>query len=200
MALGAMVALSVAIAFGNAQARDNYCAPDNEASNLNGGFNQQITGDMTKLYKDSESGTGEWEVNWSGPTQFCDTSTTDRCTFRFDKGESYSKTTVKGFSAGLGATGGAIPVPFPVGMFNFSKNKTKTESWNVANQTTAAPGERKRPVTKSEWLKVEGHYTGAYQYVGEQGDCHQYVLNPNVEFGHWTALVAGETDQGWELA
>jgi hypothetical protein len=200
VALGALGLLALLIMVGNAQARDVYCAPDSEASNLNGGFNDQITGDMTKLYRDSETPSGEWETDWSGPIQQCDPNAADGCVFRLDKGESYTKTTVKGFSAGLGATGGANPVPFPVGMFNFSVNKSKTEAWNVANQTTANAGDRKRPVVKHEWLKVEGHYTGAYKYQGEQENCHAYVLDPNHTFGHWTALVAAESVQTWEPA
>jgi hypothetical protein len=139
-------------------------------------------------------------VDWSGPIQQCDTTASDGCVFRFDHSESYTKTTVKGFSAGLGATGGANPIPFPVGMFNFSSQKSKTEAWNVANQTTANAGDRKRPVTKHEWLQTDGHYAGAYKYVGEQPNCHAYVLEPNTTFGHWTALVAGDTVQTWEAA
>lgn len=199
-ALGAMVLVTLVIALGNAQARDVYCAPDNEASNLHGGFNDQITGSLTKLYRDSSSHSGEWQVDWSGTVQQCDAAATGGCVFRFDHAQSYSKTTVKGFSAGLGATGGAVPIPFPVGMFNFSSQKTKTESWNVSNQTSAKAGEKKRPVTKHEWLRTEGHYTGAYKYVGEQQNCHAYVLDPNHTFGHWTALVADETVQTWEPA
>jgi hypothetical protein len=131
IALGVLVLATLLIAFGNAQARDVYCAPDNEASNLNGRAN---------------------------------------------------------------------PIPFPVGMFNFSSQKSKTEAWNVANQTTANAADRKRPVTKHEWLQTKGHYAGAYTYVSEQPDCHAYVLDPNATFGHWTALVAGDTVQTWEAA
>ena len=200
VALGAMTLVALLITTGNAQARDVYCASDNEASNLKGGFNEQITGSFTEMFKDSESSTGKWEVIWSGPITKCDDEAVDGCVFRHERGESYTKTTVKGFSAGLAGTGGTVPVPFPAGMFNFSTQSTKTESWNIVNQTSTRAGEQKRPVAKHEWINVGGHYTGAYKYVGEQKDCHAYVLDPNHSFGHWKAVISGDTVQTWDPA
>ncbi|HEY6794097.1 MAG TPA: hypothetical protein VI248_05395 [Kineosporiaceae bacterium] len=198
VALAAVGLVSLVVPLAAAQAREIYCASDEEVANLVGGFLDVIMGPRTQMVQDSSAADGHSSIVWAGQAQRCPATAKDSCQGRVDHAETVSYTHMVSVSVAGDLTGtGTSAHWLPILAVSTGYARTKATAFDVALTTSISPGETWQPVVEAGETSAHGHFVGGYHHVGEAAHCHQYALDPKMIFGQYEASLKDNPVSTW---
>jgi hypothetical protein len=181
-----------------AQAREVYCASDEEAADLHGGVLEVILGPRTQMVQESSTPDGRTNTVWTSQAQQCPFGAKEACQGRVDHANSIWFTRLVSVSVAADLTGTNTAAHWiPIMSATVGYAVSKVTSFDVALSMNIYPGQTWQPVVAVSETNASGHYVGGYRHVGDVPGCHQYVLDPNMTFGHYQVTLQDNPVSTW---